>query len=176
MIASGSSALRFAVALAVACSGVLLAQARPSTQQPSKTSKPAKPATQAASTVKPFMTVYKTPTCGCCGKWVEYMRAAGFDVEVHDLNDLTAIKKKLGVPQAMSTCHTARVGRYVLEGHVPVEPVRRLLKERPTTIIGLAVPGMPWGSPGMEVPGAQTHPYSVLTFDSAGQTTVFERR
>jgi hypothetical protein len=175
MILSGNSVLRLVVALTVACSGDLLAQAKPSPQQTSKTSKPAKPAPQAAS-VKPFMTVYKTPTCGCCGKWVEYMRAAGFDVEVQDLNDLSAIKKKLGVPQEMSTCHTAKVGRYVLEGHVPVEPVRRLLKERPTTIIGLAVPGMPWGSPGMEVPGAQTHPYSVLTFDSTGRTTVFERR
>jgi hypothetical protein len=86
------------------------------------------------------------------------------------------VKAKLGVPAELGSCHTAQVGRYVIEGHIPADAVHRLLKERPTTVSGLAVPGMPMGSPGMEVPGGSVQPYLILTFDRQGQTTVYERR
>ena len=97
------------------------------------------------------ITVFKSPSCGCCGKWVEYMRSHGFTVATRDMEDLEAIKKMAGVPDGLQSCHTATVGGYVVEGHVPVEAVRRLLRERPKTR-GIAVPGMPAGSPGMESP------------------------
>lgn len=122
------------------------------------------------------LSVWKTPTCGCCGKWVEHMRANGFDVSVQDMTNLDPIKKKLGVTPALTSCHTALAGRYVIEGHVPADAVRRLLQEAPASVAGIAVPGMPVGSPGMEVPSGQRQPYSVIAFDKAGQTTVFERR
>ena len=133
-------------------------------------------AQQKPAPVKPLLTVYKTPTCGCCAKWVDHMRANGFDAKVHELADLTEIKTKLGVPATLGSCHTAQVGRYVIEGHIPADAVHRLLKERPTAVTGLAVPGMPLGSPGMEVAGGTAAPYLILTFDRKGQTTIFERR
>jgi hypothetical protein len=126
--------------------------------------------------VKPVVSVWKARTCGCCSLWVEHMRASGFEVKTQDVEDIDAIKRKLGVPPALSSCHTAQVGRYVIEGHIPADAVHRLLRERPTTIVGLAVPGMPIGSPGMEVPGGNRQPYAILTFDRNGQTTVYERR
>jgi len=133
-------------------------------------------AQQKPPAMKPLLNVYKTPTCGCCAKWVDHMRANGFDANVQDLPDLSAVKAKLGVPAELGSCHTAQVGRYVIEGHIPADAVHRLLKERPTTVSGLAVPGMPMGSPGMEVPGGSVQPYLILTFDRQGQTTVYERR
>jgi hypothetical protein len=133
-------------------------------------------AQEKAAPVKPLLSVFKTPTCGCCAKWVDHMRANGFDAKVQDLNDLSAIKAKLGVPPQLGSCHTAQVGRYVIEGHIPAAAVKRLLKERPSTVVGLAVPGMPLGSPGMEMPGGQTQPYLILAFDKQGNTTVFDRR
>ena len=133
-------------------------------------------AQQKPAAAKPLLTVYKTPTCGCCSKWIDHMRANGFDAKVHDLLDLSEVRAKLGVPAALGSCHTAQVGRYVIEGHIPADAVHRLLKERPTTVTGLTVPGMPLGSPGMEVPGGGADPYLILTFDRKGQTTIFERR
>jgi|SRR5215203_2512110 len=118
--------------------------------------------------------VFKSATCGCCSQWVEHMRAAGFTVRVKDLGDaeLQQLKKKAGVPDSAQSCHTARVGGYIVEGHVPASTVRRLLVER-RKVVGLAVPGMPIGSPGMENPNVKAQPYDVLTFDAAGKTTVF---
>lgn len=95
------------------------------------------------------MTVYKTPWCGCCHEWAELMGAAGFNVVTRDLEDLSMIKKQAGVPAAMESCHTAAVDGYVIEGHVPAGVIDRLLSERPDGVAGLAVPGMPQGSPGM---------------------------
>jgi hypothetical protein len=120
------------------------------------------------------MEVYKTPTCGCCTKWVDHMRAAGFQVTAKDISqaELDGLKARHGVPQAMSSCHTGLIDGYVVEGHIPAAEVLRFLKERPA-VAGLAVPGMPLGSPGMEVEGVTPRPYSVLTFDRAGQTQVF---
>ena len=116
--------------------------------------------------------VYKTPTCGCCSKWVDHLREAGFEVEANDLNDLSSIKNHYGVQRALSSCHTAIVEGYVVEGHVPAEHVARLLEERPD-VAGITVPGMPIGSPGMEGPNPQ--PYDVLSFDKEGHTEVFAR-
>lgn len=115
--------------------------------------------------------VYKTPTCGCCGLWVKHLQENGFTARVTDMDDLSALKKKHGVPAKAGSCHTAVVNGYVLEGHVPAADVKRLLIERPA-VAGLAVPGMPLGSPGMEF-GNTKQPYNVLSFDKTGQTKVF---
>lgn len=125
-----------------------------------------------ARTPTPMMTVFKTPTCGCCAKWVDHMRENGFTVHVTDLNDLTTIKNKHNVPARLQSCHTGVVNGYVVEGHVPASDVKRLIKEKPA-IVGITAPGMPAGSPGMEVPGITPPPYNVLTFDKAGATKVY---
>ena len=117
------------------------------------------------------ITVYKSPTCGCCNKWVDHLRANGFNVRAHDVADITVAKKTNGVPLTLGSCHTAKVGGYVIEGHVPASDIKRLLKERPP-VRGLAVPGMPIGSPGMEQ-GAHKDRYDVLTFDAQGKTAVY---
>jgi len=96
----------------------------------------------------PLITVYKTPSCGCCVKWVAYLQKEGFEVKAVNRDDLAPIKQRAGVPPAMSSCHTALVDGYVVEGHVPAQAIRKLLQERPNTL-GLAVPGMPANSPGM---------------------------
>lgn len=119
------------------------------------------------------ITVYKTPTCGCCSKWVDHLKEHGFVVTAKDIPDLTALKKHYGVTQQLASCHTAFVGGYVVEGHVPADLITRLLKEKPK-VKGIAVPGMPMGSPGMEGPRADR--YDVVTFDSAGKTAVYAKR
>ena len=121
------------------------------------------------------VTVYKNPSCGCCGAWVDHMRAAGFELEVHDLTDLQAIKAEHGIPANLGSCHTALVGGYVVEGHVPADLVQKMLDEKPD-IAGLAVPGMVVGSPGMEVPGRPAQPYDVIAFDASGRTAVYAKR
>ena len=118
----------------------------------------------------PTVIVYKTEGCGCCNGWVEHLQAAGFTVDARNVTDLMSIKRDAGVPAADASCHTALVDGYVVEGHVPAEEIRRLLTERPA-VLGIAVPGMPVGSPGMEGPCAK--PYEVLTFDRAGAHTVW---
>lgn len=121
----------------------------------------------------PEITVYKSPTCGCCAKWVEHLRAAGFAVAVHDTGDVQVVKTSHGVPAALASCHTAVAAGYVFEGHVPADLIARFLKEAPAAA-GLAVPGMPAGSPGMEGPSPQR--YDVVTFDSLGRTSVYATR
>jgi hypothetical protein len=123
-----------------------------------------------AAAAKPHLTVYKTPTCGCCGKWVEHMQASGFTATVTNMDDVSPIKTKNGLPARLASCHTTLVGGYVIEGHVPAADIKRLLKERPA-IVGLAAPGMPAGSPGMDVPNSP--PYEVVAFDKNGKTSVF---
>jgi hypothetical protein len=119
----------------------------------------------------PPVVVYKTATCGCCGAWVSHLQAAGFVTQVHDVEDLAAVKARLGVPQGLGSCHTATVGGYVIEGHVPAADVARLLEQRPAGT-GLAVPGMPVGSPGMEH-GDRVDPYQVLLWGEGGEPQVF---
>ena len=129
------------------------------------------PATSSASLVP--IKVYKDPGCGCCKAWVQHLEENGFKVEVVDMPDLSAVKAKYGVTQELQACHTAIVGDYTVEGHVPADLILKMLKEKPA-IAGLAVPGMPMGSPGME--GASKERYDVLTFDRAGHTTVYAQR
>lgn len=107
------------------------------------------------------MEVWKSPSCGCCGGWIDHMRAEGFTLKVHDVEDVTPVKMQHGVPGEMASCHTAVIDGYVVEGHVPASDVRRLLAERPKAT-GLAIPGMPQSAPGMDMPG---EPYEVLLFD-----------
>ena len=119
------------------------------------------------------ITVYKTPTCGCCQGWVDYLKTRGFRVETHDLDNLDGIKTQHGLTDpALKSCHTAIVDGYVVEGHVPAADIRRLLAEKPKAI-GLAVPGMPIGSPGMEQ-GSRRDPYDVLLVLRDGRTRVFQ--
>jgi len=116
--------------------------------------------------------VYKSPTCGCCEVWVKHLRDAGFGVTVRDTHNMSPVKQKLGVPARMASCHTAQIGGYFIEGHVPMADIQRLLKERPKAL-GLAVPGMPAGSPGMEQPSGKVDRYDVLLVTADGGTKVF---
>ena len=120
------------------------------------------------------ITVYKDPSCGCCTKWVDHLRANGFAPEVHDRSDMDALKDSLGVPAKLRSCHTAVVEKYVVEGHVPASDVKRLLATKPAKTVGVAVPGMPAGSPGMEM-GARVDRYDVMAFAPGGATRVFAR-
>ena len=120
------------------------------------------------------VTVYKSRTCGCCAKWVDHLRAEGFDPQVHDEEAMDRIKDELGVPQAVRSCHTAIAGKYLIEGHVPAGDIRKLLQQRPK-VAGLAVPGMPGGTPGMAEPGARPSDFEVLSFQRDGKTDVFAR-
>ena len=116
----------------------------------------------------PLVTVFKTPTCACCGKWVEHLKANGFTVKVQEVNDTSAYERQYHVPRSMVSCHTAVVNGYTIEGHVPAAEIKRLLSEQPK-IVGLAVPGMPVGSPGMEA--AHSDAYSV--FDESGHASEY---
>jgi hypothetical protein len=129
---------------------------------------------QPSPAARPAVTVYKSPTCGCCSKWIDHIKSHGFDVKAVDVEDIDLVKKTYGVPPALASCHTSLVGGYIVEGHVPAEAVSRLLRERPA-IAGITVPGMPVGSPGMEMPGRRD-PYSIMSFDKTGKYTVYERR
>lgn len=132
--------------------------------------------TQAASSAAPAdaptVLVYKAPTCGCCEGWVEHLRENGWEVTVEDRNDIDQLKDLLGIPVRLRSCHTAQIGNYLVEGHVPASDIRRLLEEQPQ-VVGLTAPGMPIGSPGMEVPGREPDAYDVLSFDADGRSSVF---
>ncbi|HYH79668.1 MAG TPA: DUF411 domain-containing protein [Longimicrobium sp.] len=127
-----------------------------------------------ASAQLPLAVVYKSPTCGCCNAWVTHMRQSGFRVETHDTTNVDPIKDQGHVPQNGRSCHTALVGGYVIEGHVPADLVKKLLAEKPTDVAGLTVPGMVTGSPGMEGPNPQH--YDVIAFSRDGQTRVYASR
>ena len=118
------------------------------------------------------VTVYKNAHCGCCKNWVEHLRKEGFKVIATDVDDLAAIKRKLGVPESLGSCHSAIVGPYVVEGHVPAADIRKLLAEKPK-VAGIGVPGMPMGSPGMEMPGMPADKYDVIAFAKDGKQRVF---
>lgn len=120
----------------------------------------------------PTVQVYKSPTCGCCANWVKHLQANGFATRVMETESIDEIKAQHNIPAAARSCHTAIVDGYVIEGHVPAADVKRMLKERPA-VLGLAVPGMPIGSPGMEVPNVKPSPYNVVSFDRSGQLKVY---
>ena len=129
----------------------------------------------AAEAATRSITVYKTPYCGCCKGWITHMARAGFSPKVIEVEDLGPIRARHGVPFRLSSCHTGLIGGYVVEGHVPPKDVIRLLAERPKGL-GLTVPGMPIGSPGMEAPGGKTEAYeTLLLLDAKGRTKVFAR-
>lgn len=121
----------------------------------------------------PHVDVYKNPDCGCCGAWADHLKAAGFPVKVHETPNTSAIRKRYGIPDEFGSCHTGVVEGYALEGHVPAADVKRLIAQRPSAA-GLSVPGMPVGSPGMEV-GSRKDPFQVLLINKAGRSSVFAR-
>jgi hypothetical protein len=118
----------------------------------------------------PRIVVSKDPTCGCCTGWVDHLRKAGFSADVVETPEINRVKARLGVPDDLASCHTAEIGGYVIEGHVPADAIRRLLTERPVGK-GLAVPGMPMGSPGMEMDGMAPDTYEVILFEPSSRKT-----
>ena len=120
------------------------------------------------------ITIYKSKSCGCCAKWVEHLQANNFATQVHDEESMDQVKDNLGVPTALRSCHTALVGRYLIEGHVPANDIRKLLTERPA-IAGLAVPGMPSGTPGMAQSEGDAGNYVVLAFQLDGTSRPFTK-
>ena len=118
------------------------------------------------------ITVYKSPSCGCCKAWVTHIEERGFKAQIHDVEDVSPFKKQYHVPDAMQSCHTAVTGDYVIEGHVPADLIQKVLKEKPA-ILGLATPGMPQSAPGMDM--GKT-PYEVIAFTRAGKTSVYAKR
>lgn len=128
---------------------------------------------QRLSRQRPAMTVHRDPGCGCCTKWAEAARQAGFAVTIVNSSDMAAIKRRHGVPKQMQSCHTSIVGGYAIEGHVPLKDVMRLIRERPANIRGIGVPGMPRGAPGMEVADGSRDSFEVLAFDRHGKLSVY---
>ncbi len=130
------------------------------------------PAISYAEQILPKITVYKSPTCGCCTKWVKHLEQNGFVVEALNSRDMSAVKRQMGITRDIQSCHTGEVDGYFIEGHVPADDIKRLLKEKPKAA-GLTVPGMPMGSPGME--GHRKDAYSVLLISEEGQPQVFSK-
>lgn len=167
----------------LACSPATSASAEPAdtaaarTQQGPGAAAPAAPAQSpvpANTDARSLLVVHKHPSCGCCGLWIDHMREAGFQVQVQDHEDMGPIKERVGVPYAKGSCHTAEIDGYFIEGHVPAADVKRLLAERPEAR-GLTVPGMPAGSPGMEMPDGTVHPYAVELVRNDGSTSEYAR-
>jgi hypothetical protein len=129
-----------------------------------------KPAKSATAATPQAITVWRTATCGCCGKWVEHLKTAGFNPTVHIVQNTDESPASKGVPRPLRSCHSASLEGYTVEGHVPADVIQKLLRERPK-VAGIAVPGMPAGSPGMESPNPE--PYDIIAFDAAGKTSVF---
>ncbi len=178
-IATGQSPLPFLALVLLSATALVACAKTPEVAAVAATAPvtaPVQPATAAGTTEQalPLTVVYKSPTCGCCGSWIEHMQKAGFKVESRNVDDMTPVKTRVGVPPAKGSCHTAEVGGYFIEGHVPAEDVKRLLTERPDAR-GLTVPGMPGGSPGMELPDGSVQPYVVELVARDGTTSVFAR-
>jgi hypothetical protein len=176
----GRAAAVLLVLGAAACNGAGRTAEAPATEAAARGAASASQSSPAATQVANAgqatrMLVYKTPTCGCCRAWVDHVREAGFEVEVRDMPDVQPVKQEHGLPGHLASCHTAIVDGYVVEGHAPADVIRRMLAERPQ-IAGIAVPGMPVGSPGMEVPGGRKDPYDVIAFTRDGKVSVFESR
>lgn len=138
--------------------------------QPPAQARDAAPAVR--NTPLPLLVVHKSPTCGCCQAWVEHMRTAGFEVDVREADNLEPVKSRVGVPLGKGSCHTAEIAGYFIEGHVPADDVKRLLVDKPSAK-GLVLPGMPMGSPGMEMPDGSRQPFAVELVGEDGSTQVF---
>lgn len=124
---------------------------------------------------KPTIELYKSPTCGCCTKWAEIMEEKGYKVNINHRQDWTNVKKRFGMPGQLTSCHTAVIDGYMIEGHVPEADVAKLLKERPDNISGLSAPGMPQHSPGMAAPGQEYKDFNVVAFDKEGKMSLYHR-
>ena len=120
----------------------------------------------------PTVDIYKSPSCDCCGKWIAHMKKNGFRVAIHDVDNIPASRRKLGIPEKFGSCHSSKIGDYVAEGHVPAADIKRMLKEKPKAL-GLAVPSMPPGSPGMDIP--HSPPYETLLVQSDGSSRVYAK-
>lgn len=142
-------------------------------QPPKKAAAPKAAGAAKAVPASRAIVVYKDPNCGCCKEWVTHVRGAGFTPTVHDTADMKSVKASMGVPPELESCHTARVGGYTIEGHVPADVIEKLLREKPVAL-GLAVPGMPMGSPGME--GPRKDKYDVVLFEKGGKRRVYASR
>lgn len=134
---------------------------------------PAATAKRPAGSESEVLLVYRDPACGCCTAWADIARDAGYRVVVEDRADMAAVKQRHGVPSELASCHTALVAGYAIEGHVPMPHVARLLRDKPRDIKGIAVPGMPRGSPGMEMPDGSRDGFEVMAFDAGGRVSVF---
>ena len=156
-----------ATVLAVSLLGCAQAPEADAVQAPAATTEQA--AAAKADAALPLVVVHKDPNCGCCNGWIEHMRQAGFPVEARNENDMGPVKAGAGVPPGKGSCHTAMVDGYFIEGHVPAADIKRLLAERPDAK-GLVLPGMPMGSPGMEMPDGRTQPYTVELVANDGST------
>ena len=169
--ASGGVARRSALRGVLAISGLLIlgcSREASTDKETERANEPKLPGTQLAA-----MTVYRDPSCGCCEAWADQARAAGYAVTLIDHPDMPALKRQHAVPGELHSCHTALIGGYAIEGHVPFDAVGRLLGDKPTDLAGLAVPGMPRGSPGMEMPDGAKDPFQVIAFSRSGRTSIW---
>lgn len=165
---------RHLLGLITASSAMALAACNSSTGSVATSEKDSSAADRAAdATDVEQMLVYRDPECGCCEAWADIARKAGYKVTVENRSDMAEIKARHRVPERLASCHTAIIGGYAIEGHVPMRHIARLLKDRPRDVIGLAVPGMPRGSPGMEMPDGSADPFDVMAFDSKGSSLTF---
>ena len=124
----------------------------------------------------PLVEIWKSPTCGCCGEWIKHLQANGFATTTHLVPDTAPVRRRVGFDEKHGSCHTALVGGYALEGHVPAREIKRLLKEKPAAVVGIAVPGMPLGAPGMDLPsyGGRKMPYDVVLVKRDGTSSVYQ--
>lgn len=164
---------RLVLSLILVLAMVALSACTPTAQAPLAAVAATGPATSPAQGL-PIALVHKSPTCGCCGLWVDHLKKAGFEVEVRNSENVTPVKQRLGVPYGKGSCHTAEIGGYFIEGHVPVEDIKRLLAEKPDAK-GLVLPGMPMGSPGMEGPEGTSQSYTVELVARDGTTSPFSQ-
>lgn len=153
-----------------AFAGLLLAGC--SRDAPSESKQPAAPE-RATAAARPAMVVHKDPNCGCCQSWADIAQRAGYPVKVVNDPDMAAVKARLAVPEELGSCHTTEVAGLTIEGHVPIDAVERVLRERPPGLRGIAVPNMPAGSPGMEMPDGRRDPFQVIAFFEDGRTSVY---
>lgn len=158
-------------AAGLVATGLTLAGCAAATESDRSATSPPPDASRVQAALANEVTVFRSPTCGCCGQWIEHAKAAGFTVKDEVTEDMGAIKQQYGIPENLTSCHTTVVGDYVVEGHIPAEDVQRLLIEKPD-VAGIAVPGMPIGSPGMES-GDYVEPYTVFSFAESGETAPF---
>jgi hypothetical protein len=165
------SRVGYVAIVAAGCAAALVMQPTAHAADPPPVASNTTATSKAPPIAAPTLTVYKNASCGCCGKWVEHMQQHGFELTVHEVDNMSPVKERVGLPYGMGSCHTTEVGGYFVEGHVPAAEVARLLKERPKAK-GLTVPGMPIGSPGMEQ-GDKQQPYDVLLVNEDGSTSVY---